>query len=154
MVLRAPTLDPRNPFNWRSSAAAEGNPGIQDSVAFSGTPGADDDGDGLSAVLEYCLGGSDSAPGDVVRPWLGTASIDTGSGPQIYLTIEATQNLAADSATLIAEFSTDLATWSSGAPVYLGETVNANGIATRRWRAPDPISVGEKQFLRVRASLP
>jgi hypothetical protein len=125
-------------------------------VAFNGTPTADNDGDGLSALLEYSLGGSDSSPGDVPTPALDTTSIDLGQGAQTYLTIQARQNLAADAATLIAEFSSDLVTWtsSSSGVVYMGETVSPTGVAFRRWRAADPITSATRQFLRVRAVQP
>jgi hypothetical protein len=152
MVLRGPTLDPKIASNWRSSASAGGNPGGQDAVAFTGNPTADDDQDGLSALFEYSVGGSDSVPGDVPRPVLGTTSVDSASGTEWYLTIESRQNLAADGATLVAEFSSDLITWSSepAKVVYMGETSDGNGVTTRRWRAADPISSASRQFLRVR----
>jgi len=156
MVLRAPTLDSKIPSNWRSSVALGGNPGTQDGVAFTGTPTTDDDRDGLSALLEYSMGGSDNVSGDVPRPALGAISLDLGAGLQNYLTIESRQNLASDGATLVAEFSSDLVTWSSASTsvVYLGENVDGSGIATRRWRAAEPITSAARQFLRVRAVQP
>ncbi len=46
--------------NWRLSIALNGNPGTTDAESFAGNPGDDLDSDGLSALLEYALGTSDT----------------------------------------------------------------------------------------------
>lgn len=62
-------------YTWRASVADHGTPGTTDALAFSGDPGADADGDGYSALLEYAFGTSDrdvasipAAPAITVHP--------------------------------------------------------------------------------------
>src|SRR4030095_1427528 len=101
LVLRSTALPPGSAANWGSSAAAGGNPGTSDSVAFSGSALVDDDHDGLVALFEYAQGGSDSTANDVPLPLPKFETIDIGSGPQSFLTLTARVAPAADGATLI-----------------------------------------------------
>ncbi len=58
-ILSSTAPDP-NVYDWRPSTLAGGNPGATDALAFTGTPGADADGDGFSALVEYAFGTSDA----------------------------------------------------------------------------------------------
>lgn len=94
-----------NAANWRPSTPLEGSPGSGDSgPAFSGSPTADGDLDGYSALIEYALGTSDSAP--ETAPVI---TFDPAAPGAFAYTAAAT----ADDAILVAEVSTDMATWSS-----------------------------------------
>jgi hypothetical protein len=57
--------DPSIASNWRASTTTNGNPGGTDSIAFTGVATADLDKDGLSALMEYALGTSDSSPNSI-----------------------------------------------------------------------------------------
>lgn len=156
LVLRSPLADPRDPTNWRSSAAAGGNPGTTDSVNLTGSPLADIDGDGLNALFEHALGTSDTVPSSIESPSFAVQSFTLAGSAQSFLTVTARRNLAADDTRLIAEFSADLATWSSAPTdvVFLGESIAPDGTATLRWRAAQPITpASARQFLRLRATL-
>jgi hypothetical protein len=156
LVLRSPLADPRDPFNWRSSVAAGGNPGATDAVNLTGAPLVDVDGDGLNALFEHALGTSDTVANSAEAPSFAVQSFTLGGTAQSFLTVTARRNLAADDTRLIAEFSSELLTWSSAPTevVFLGENVAPDGSATLRWRAAQPITSGSaRQFLRLRATL-
>ena len=88
------------PESWRSSTQIGGNPASGDAILFTGTEGADEDGNGVDDFLDYALGkGTQSAL---------TADVD-GSGS---VTISYTQVLAADEVTLRVEWCDDLLGWS------------------------------------------
>ena len=137
--------------NWRSSTANGGNPGGGDTVAFSGTPLVDADGDGYVRLFEYLLAGDDSVAGDLTAPIAGVETLIVSGIPAQYLTLTARTRAAADDATLGGEFSSNLTLpWQSA--VYVGETVNFDGTVSRKWRAPVPHS-GAQQFVRLRGAL-
>ena len=134
--------------NWRSSSANGGNPGAGDSVAFSGTPLADADGDGLAAIFEYALLRSDASPGDGAMPAAIIETLTIGGIPGQYLTLTIPVNPAGDSVVVTGEYSNDLTqAWQPA--TYIGEIVNGAQVS-RKWRAPVPASGA--QFLRLRAT--
>jgi hypothetical protein len=49
----------------------------------------------------------------------------------------------------------DVKTWSGAASavVYMGETVDAFGTITRKWRSANPVTAAP-QFFRLKASMP
>jgi Lamin Tail Domain/Chitobiase/beta-hexosaminidase C-terminal domain len=156
LVLRSPGADPTNAANWRSSAAAGGNPGVSDRVAFTGSPLADLDFDGIPALLEHILGTSDNDPETGIMPVPAIEMFDIGAGPQPFLTFTAAVELAADDVALAAELSTNLSAWDAtpAAIVFLGETGTVGGTATLKWRAAAPMTPGApRQFIRLRATL-
>jgi hypothetical protein len=81
--------------NWRRSAVANGNPATTDAVGFTGDPNADQDKDGLSALLEYAMGTSDLT-------FTGPGFIRTKANNDS-LTVEFTTRLVADDAVLVLE---------------------------------------------------
>src|SRR6185436_3486351 len=118
------------------SAAPGGNPGATDSVTMSGSPLADIDSDGLNALFEHALGTNDTVANSAEAPSFSAQTFTLAGNPQSFLTITARRNLAADDTRLIAEFSSDLSTWSTAPTdvVFLGENVAPDGSATLRWR--------------------
>lgn len=91
LVLIAPETNPdhNNPLNWRASAVT--NPGGADNTAFSGSPGADTDHDGLNSLLEYALGGDPAVPSQAPLPVMTRL----GDGSAVF---SFTKPLTADSA--------------------------------------------------------
>jgi len=138
IVLINPSLDPDKPTSWRPSIAAGGTPGSTGSSTFSGNPTADNDGDGLSALLEYALGLDDAVSNE--NPLLLSRQNTT-------FTLSYPRNLAADDAPLTVEYSTDLSNWSTiDTPL-----IDANYLGTTQIETiPSPQPVEEKGFYRLK----
>ncbi len=102
-VLAGQNPDPDG-TDWRPSTVAGGNPGTSDALSFTGTATADADNDGLSALMEYALGTSDS----VFTPSPLTATLN----PDGTVTLNWPAAANADDALLTAEVSTELGTWT------------------------------------------
>ncbi|HWB01726.1 MAG TPA: lamin tail domain-containing protein [Verrucomicrobiales bacterium] len=103
--------------DWRPSTVTGGNPGSNDALPFSGNATADTDSDGLTALMEYALGTSDS----VFTP--ANAALSTVLNPDGSMSLTWPAAANADDVILSAESSDDLGTW---APVP-GDTVPAGG---------------------------
>ncbi|MDA0814725.1 MAG: lamin tail domain-containing protein, partial [Verrucomicrobia bacterium] len=91
-----------DPASWKASALAGGTPGsAEQSSNFTGDPNADQDRDGINALLEFALGTSDlSANGIDLRIEISAGQVllhygrsSTASGPSI--TYEMSTNLQA-----------------------------------------------------------
>ena len=147
LVLLAPGTNPdhNNPANWRASSTSGGNPGSSDAVPFIGNPIADNDADGLRALVEYALGTSDAV-----------------SGPAPLITFDANANTytvdharTADDAILTAEISANLLTWRTDtAALTQLSTVPLSAIQSRTTWQLGPDFLGQpKVFFRVRAIL-
>jgi hypothetical protein len=106
--------DPSKPESWRASATAEGgNPGLSDTQSYADWKSAngnipdedDSDGDGISARLEYLLGGNPSVADQNLAPqW--TVELD-GS-----FLMSVTRRVAAEGAMVMPQSSMDLESWS------------------------------------------
>ena len=79
-----------HPFSWRASVTNGGSPGSSDALPFSGDAGLDQDGDGLSALLEHFHGTDDT----IVDPAAALFSITEAS--QDSTTFVMKRNLASD----------------------------------------------------------
>ena len=142
LVLIAPTSNPDHALasNWRSSTSVGGNPGGDDSVAFTGDPDADDNGNGLSNFLEHALG-ADPPPMEV------SANPSVPGG----LLFTFQRNLAADDVTIEIEASEDLSAWSDGAATLVSSISQGDGNAMETWAA-GPVSSGNARlFVRLKA---
>ncbi len=146
LVLIKPTSNPdhANPASWRASTAINGNPGGSDATAFTGSPTADDDQNGIPNFLQYATGATSVAQ----LP----ASANNGG----FLTLAVRRNLAADDVTLWVERSTNLFNWpgSPGDVVYVGEVHNPDGTSTYTFRSIYPFGTGTSEFLRARFTKP
>ena len=134
----------------------DGAPGQDDPVGLAGDPGADADGDGFTALLEYGLGANDAAAGDAVAFATGALeSFPIGANLETFLTIHFRRNLLAQNlVSLQPEVSLDLATWTGGdALVLVSETDHGDGTATVTYRSAAPVTGSAEQFIRLRASL-
>ena len=92
IVLISPETNPDHsvPTNWRASAVSGGTPGRGNNTTFTGDPSADNDGDGLTALLEYALGSTQGDAGFSPEsiPRSGTDFFDDGAGNlKEYLTL-------------------------------------------------------------------
>jgi hypothetical protein len=143
LVLIAPGTNPDHGLgtNWRSSTGLGGNPGSNDSLAFSGDPDADDDGDGLSNFLEHALG-------------VDSPAIEAGADPSVAggLLVLLPRNLAADDVLIEVQSSSDLRNWTTTRSTKIESTNRGDGIAIETWAiAPNPGSPG-RLYLQVAVS--
>ncbi len=138
LTLVDPTSNPDHgdPQNWRSSSG-NGSPGTSATSPFTGDPGADDDANGLTNLLQYALG----SPALEVRP----------SPADGALTIRVPVRLTTEGVSTELEFSSDLTTWTSNpSPEYLGEELIDASTAVRIYRTS---AAGTHRFVRLRVSL-
>lgn len=140
-------LNLSDPLNWRSSQGNDGTPGAGDTgPAFSGTAGADADGDGYSALVEYSLGTSDTSAASVpVVEFLSDAA------PSFSYVRAA----AADDAIIIPEVSSDFSNWMSGAAVSpVNEEALPDGhVKVTMAPAPDIVAGATHFYVRLRVVL-
>ena len=141
-ILPPQTAD--DPASWRPSVASGGSPGTRDSMDFAGgEPGADDDRDGLTALIEHAHGTSDAIP-DAPESLFRLAADGV---------LSLQRNLAADDVLWSFEQSADLEIWTpSGTDlVFLGSTDNGDGTAQLRFaNSGEP---GQVRFWRARVTL-
>ncbi len=109
LVLADPASRPDHalPASWRLSAAVSGTPGLGEgdpTGGFTGNPAADDDGDGLPALLEYALGTSDTSV--ATAPPLALTH-----GAAVLFNYQARQDPG--NVRLVLEVSSDLLTWTA-----------------------------------------
>ena len=140
--------------SWSASTVLGGSPGNSGTGnAFVGDPEADEDEDGVPALLEFAYGSSDQVAGDappiqVFPPSLGEGILD----------VIVTRDTDADGVHMFPEISTDLfaADWSpaSNETSVIARIVSDDGeTATEIHRVSFPATDGAKRgFLRMRAT--
>jgi len=156
LVLIAPeTLPDHNiATNWRSSTSPGGNPGSSDAAPpFNGVAGADDDNDGLDALLEHAFGGDDRDPSVTPHPTVSVESLVVGNATDNYLLFKVQRDLAAEDIIMSAEISSDLINWQSGpvVVVLIAETANRNGTSTLTFRSAQAVDSESQIYIRARA---
>ena len=144
LVLAHPQLGLQNPAAWRLSTSTNPIPGASDSTRFTGDPAADADADGLPALLEYALGTSDTDPAS------GSSALSAGFDSSGFFTIIFPRNRAADDVLLVADQSSDLASWSPAA--LISTRPLAPGISEETWGAH--AAARNPLFLRLRVIRP
>ena len=121
-------------IDWASWSAARG--GITNFLD-------DQDGDGLSALMEYGLGSNPNSP--------STSAALTAALTDNHLTLTFRRQTRAADLSYDIEFSFDLKIWSGGAEL-VSSTANPDGTVTETWRSPVQLS-GNHQFARLRVTL-
>ena len=137
------SAQPTAASSWRTSIAANGNPGSGDALTpFTGTALADADGDGIPALIEHFLAGSDSVRN--ATPLSATRTVDGR------LALTFPRRLGADDLGYVVEASSDLASWNV-AVSRTGHVNNGDGTANETWTTDLP---GSAQFMRLRVVKP
>ncbi|MEN8772995.1 MAG: lamin tail domain-containing protein [Akkermansiaceae bacterium] len=152
ILLNPASLPDHNlPTNWRASASFGGNPGSEDACPpFVGDTTADNDLDGIPALIEYYLGTSDSTYGDAQSNLEYGTIIGAG---QIFPSYTVTHKVGADIVEASAQISLNLEDWSNlTIDIVPHEQVsNGDGTATSTWRSTRPLETTPRQFFRLRA---
>jgi len=151
IVLRNPNSipDPDLAENWRASTLPGGNPGNSDVVPFPANPLGDDNGNGITDLVDYALGND-----------LGQGPIATSTSWQNYLingvlesrlTMTYPVSIGADEVMLGIESSPDLANWSDASSLSeeVSRTAQGDGRTIVTTRFAPPIGTSSKQFLRL-----
>lgn len=150
---RHPAPDPSLGSNWRASAAPNGAPGLADSFPIPANPLLDDDGDGISNLLEYLFG---SNPGDPASKSGPVVVYEPGAGGAPgTIRLDVPRSSSADGFTWTIETSTDLTQWTVGGQTRTGSERSTNGQITEHWSVlPPPGFTGQKLFYRIKAQIP
>ena len=156
LVLLAPSLpipDHAVATNWAASAYTGGQPGESDPVGFVGNDAtADDDGDGMSALLEYVFGTSDQvANAEPYGQSLTEITIEGETKNYLTLTVQMNQH-SRNAVSVIPQVSTDLENWQSTPNVMqVSETDNLDGTSTVIYRSTTEVedSSANVEFIRI-----
>lgn len=134
LVLVAPPLNPdhNNPLSWRASLGLYGNPGTSDSVPAPATPLSDDDGDGLSNLVNYALGAGGSLPAITQNGGFLDFTVIRAAGSRVIPAIEG---------------SPDLVAWADANAELVGRSVDGAGNETLTLRIAQPSN--QRFFFRV-----
>ena len=150
LVLIAPQTNPdhSNPLNWRASTTP--NPGSSDTATYElwrialsqPDPNADTDNDGLTAFMEYSLGGDPGVPSLTTLPTL-TRQPD---GSALYT---FTKPLAADDSGWEIQSGNDLTGWSPATATLLARSTDA-GMETFTFIIPASAFNDPRSYWRTR----
>jgi hypothetical protein len=160
LVLLNPTLNPNHmiPSNWRCSVQLHGIPGGSDALpTFAGNANADDDSDGIPALVEHLLGSSDGDSED------GAGFLSSGlvevvglSNTTTHLALTFRKVLGKDDLSAVPEVSTTLqnGSWLTGAShvVLISQVHQADGSVIETWRSVAAVTSTEKIFMRLRVT--
>ena len=156
LVLLAPSLpipDHTVATNWAASAYTGGQPGESDPVGFAGPDAsADDDNDGMSALLEYVFGTNDQVTN--AQPYgqsLTEITIEGETKNYLTLTVQMNQH-SRNAVSVIPQVSNDLEDWQSAPSVIqVSETDNLDGTYSVVYRSTTAIedSSANVEFLRI-----
>lgn len=167
LILIKPGLpgDSSSPERWRSSAVRDGNPGGSDALSYSSwkdfhgisadDANADTDGDGLTHLMEYSLGGHPLQKSTGLAPFAEIRSFVVAGVTGDYLAIDIRRRLGADDVSSVVEFSNSLVNWGQEeSSLLLVEVINNDdGTETMTFRVRDAVADGRRVFVRGRFQL-
>lgn len=142
------------PQSWRASSLPGGTPGADDTSAYltwagengiTGLPGDDQDGDGISNLMEFALLGNPLVRDESILP---VTSIEGGILTLSYDRVEQPHGLA-----FTVEFSNDMITWSDDNATLISSQPNGEGAVTDTWRFAQSTSEDPRAFARLRVTM-
>ncbi|MGK0185278.1 MAG: hypothetical protein ACI9R3_001054 [Verrucomicrobiales bacterium] len=135
--------DASDPSSWKASSTIGGTPGTDEaSDVFTGDPNADEDGDGIKALLEFALGTSDTIPNSL------NITIERRSDSSLLL--RYTRSSSAANLNISYESSIDLQTWT---PVTdSSETIEAAEINRAAVTVNLMATGGGSQYVRIKVT--
>jgi len=146
LVLKNASI-PNDPASWRISTATGGNPGTTDGDPFVGDANGDDNGNGVTNLIEHTLR---DALGVYQAPVLGVVSFNDGGGAKDYHTLTFTYDNLVDNVTTRAEFSSNLSSWPDDQMELTSKSINPDFTVTVTYRSISPILDHDKGFFRVK----
>ncbi|MGC3956975.1 MAG: lamin tail domain-containing protein [Verrucomicrobiota bacterium] len=164
LVLMNPELAPNHNLaaNWRASTSTNGSPGHADRITYVewsrrypglGSATNDADGDGWANEAEYIFGSSPVSANSRPTPVVGKLEwLQVNAQTNAYFVFTATHSAECGDVNFLAEFSSDLVSWSASG-VLRSSTTNGNGTMTQYWRSAQPVDNSSKLFCRLRAQL-
>ena len=154
LVLVSPQTSPAHddPSNWRASIALGGSPGDSDGQTFTGDPDADQDGDGLTALLEYAFGSINGDAGPSPESAITLGSGFFGNAAAESLTVTFRRNSAAEDIVISVESSANLVDWNLIQTEVVSSISNGDGSDTVTYRSLSDIAVTTREFIRVKVT--
>lgn len=141
---------PNDPASWRLSTTNGGNPGATDSDPFTGSATGDDNGNGISNLIESVL--RDGA-GNSISPVVTVQNFDDGTGAKDYLHLNLRRYLPVDNTTVVVQHAGNLLGWDDANVELLNSTPAGDGSILETYRYTVPIADEEKHFMRVKVVL-
>jgi hypothetical protein len=154
LVLVSPQTSPSHgvPSNWRASFALGGSPGGSDGKTFTGDPDADQDGDGLNALLEYAFGSINGDAGASPESAITLGSGFFGNPAAENLTVTFRRNSAAEDIVISVESSANLSDWNLIQTEVVSFISNGDGSDTVTYRSLSDFAVTTREFVRVKVT--
>ncbi len=151
LVLRNAAF-PNQPGSWRASLANGGNPRSSDGQPFTGDPDGDDNGNGVSNLLEAVLRDESGA---YFEPVGEIVSLDLGDGERDFLTLTVKYFPPVDNTTVVVERSSNLQenSWIVDGVTLISSATADDGTVTAIYGLVDDVDVLKKYFMRVRVNL-
>lgn len=131
--------NPDKAASWTASATVGGSPGTSAVVTFQGDPLADEDGDGMSDLLNFALGGG--GPEFVPKLFEEDGEI----------VLSHFRNLSTPDLNLTLYYSEDLVTWTQEPVIFESERTVGDGNSLLRWKLKEQPA---RVFFRLQAEVP
>jgi hypothetical protein len=148
--------DPAQPSHWSLCAREGGTPGESGDGAetFTGDPGKDTDGDGLTDFFEFASGSDPENSGSGFLPVAAVASLDVNGVTADYFIFAFHRSTTVRGAKFALETSTDLLTWAraDATLTLVGSRQNPDGTVTDTYRGTAPVLNSPTQafFLKLK----
>lgn len=147
LVLKPDSLPVDDPSSWRISKDLLGNPDDNDTEPFMGVPGDDDNGNGISNLVEAVL--NDGA-GNYVAPVVGTINLLDGGVSKDFPTLTIRRYVPVDNTTVEVEQSETLSSWTPNNIVLVTSIPMGDGTVTETYRSTIPVSDRIQTYFRVK----